>query len=86
MNTLMYEHPLTSAHLKIVKDVLKYRVEGPIGQSVLKIHIHLMQIGKGLACGDIGLGAMTEWRDIVRMVVEEFHLELQVGTNGGAAP
>lgn len=33
MNTLMYEHPLTAAHLKIVTDTLKYRVEGPIGES-----------------------------------------------------
>lgn len=31
MNTLMYEHPLTAAHLKILTDTLKYRVEGPIG-------------------------------------------------------
>jgi phosphopantothenoylcysteine decarboxylase len=31
MNTLMYEHPLTAAHLKTVTDTLKYRVEGPIG-------------------------------------------------------
>jgi len=71
MNTLMYEHPLTAAHLKIVTDTLRYRVEGPIG--------------KGLACGDIGLGAMTEWRDIVKMVAEEYHLHertnlVQLGT------
>jgi phosphopantothenoylcysteine decarboxylase len=33
MNTLMYDHPFTAAHLKIVTEVLKYRVEGPIGQS-----------------------------------------------------
>ncbi|CAG8765984.1 12643_t:CDS:2, partial [Acaulospora colombiana] len=30
MNTFMYEHPLTAMHLKMVQDVLKYRVEGPI--------------------------------------------------------
>jgi phosphopantothenoylcysteine synthetase/decarboxylase len=36
MNTLMYEHPLTASHLKIVTEVLKYRVEGPIGQSLPK--------------------------------------------------
>ncbi|KIM25408.1 hypothetical protein M408DRAFT_17295 [Serendipita vermifera MAFF 305830] len=65
MNTLMYEHPLTAAHLKIVTEALKYRVVGPIG--------------KGLACGDVGLGAMTEWREIVRMVVAEFELQLLEG-------
>lgn len=40
MNTLMYEHPLTAEHLRVVKDVIKYDVVGPIG--------------KALACGDIG--------------------------------
>lgn len=32
MNTLMYEHPLTAAHLKVVTEVLKYRIVGPIGE------------------------------------------------------
>ncbi|KAG8756531.1 hypothetical protein FRC14_002971 [Serendipita sp. 396] len=63
MNTMMYEHPLTARHLSIVKDVLKYRVEGPIA--------------KGLACGDVGIGAMTEWKDIVGMVVDRYKLELK---------
>ncbi|KAE9409278.1 flavo protein [Gymnopus androsaceus JB14] len=61
MNTLMYEHPLTSEHLRIVRDVVRYSVVGPIG--------------KNLACGDVGLGAMTEWRDIVQIVVDFFKLK-----------
>ena len=40
MNTLMYNHPLTSEHLRVVKDVIGYHVVGPIG--------------KTLACGDVG--------------------------------
>ncbi|GLB38217.1 putative flavo protein [Lyophyllum shimeji] len=60
MNTLMYEHPLTSEHLRIVRDVVRYNVVGPIG--------------KNLACGDVGVGAMTEWRDIVKIVVDLFQL------------
>lgn len=36
----MYEHPLTSEHLRIVREVVRYNVVGPIG--------------KGLACGDVG--------------------------------
>lgn len=36
----MYEHPLTAEHIRIVKEVLKYEVVGPVG--------------KVLACGDIG--------------------------------
>lgn len=81
MNTLMYEHPLTAEHLRVVREVVKYHVVGPIG--------------KGLACGDvgmrsidslgytllisssacIGLGAMTEWKDIVKIVVEKMQLQ-----------
>ncbi|KAF7792290.1 hypothetical protein EIP86_003326 [Pleurotus ostreatoroseus] len=60
MNTLMYEHPLTSEHIRIVRDIIGYSVVGPIS--------------KGLACGDVGLGAMTEWRDVVQIVVEKFGL------------
>ncbi|KAI6145687.1 flavoprotein [Pisolithus thermaeus] len=62
MNTLMYEHPLTAEHLRVVRDVVRYNVVGPIG--------------KDLACGDAGLGAMTEWRDIVKIVVEKYQLQL----------
>jgi hypothetical protein len=40
MNTLMYEHPLTNEHMRVVKEVIGYQVVGPIG--------------KGLACGDVG--------------------------------
>ncbi|KIJ17612.1 hypothetical protein PAXINDRAFT_72561, partial [Paxillus involutus ATCC 200175] len=63
MNTLMYEHPLTAEHLRVVREVVKYNVVGPIG--------------KALACGDIGVGAMTEWKDIVRIVVERMQLQLR---------
>ncbi|KAF7289931.1 flavoprotein [Mycena indigotica] len=61
MNTLMYEHPLTAEHLRIVQEVVKYNVVGPIA--------------KLLACGDLGVGAMTEWRDVVQVVVDRFELE-----------
>ena len=40
MNTLMYEHPLTAEHLRIVREVVGYEVVG--------------LIGKTLACGDVG--------------------------------
>ncbi|EPQ51087.1 flavo protein [Gloeophyllum trabeum ATCC 11539] len=65
MNTLMYEHPLTAEHLRVVREVVKYQVVGPIG--------------KTLACGDVGLGAMTEWRDIVQIVVDKFNLVRREG-------
>ncbi|KAI0036582.1 flavoprotein [Vararia minispora EC-137] len=61
MNTLMYDHPLTARHLQVIRDIIGYTVVGPIS--------------KGLACGDVGLGAMVEWRDIVKNVVDTFELK-----------
>ncbi|HEX4589040.1 MAG TPA: flavoprotein, partial [Gemmataceae bacterium] len=47
MNTLMWEHPLTARHLRqLGGDNPNVRVVGPIT--------------KGLACGDVGVGAMAE--------------------------
>ncbi|WFD24221.1 phosphopantothenoylcysteine decarboxylase [Malassezia equina] len=57
MNTLMYLHPLTAQHVASLK-ALGYEVHGPIA--------------KRLACGDLGMGAMLEWTDIVRMVAERY--------------
>ncbi|GAA5868258.1 hypothetical protein JCM8547_002296 [Rhodosporidiobolus lusitaniae] len=61
MNTHMFSHPLTARQLKVVQEELGYKVYGPIG--------------KKLACGDIGLGAMYEWSDIVQLVFDEYKLK-----------
>jgi len=58
MNTAMYLHPLTAKQLRIVTDEIGYKVVGP-------------QPGKNLACGDVGPGAMTEWKEIVQLVVDQ---------------
>ncbi|KAF9158194.1 hypothetical protein BGX20_003500, partial [Mortierella sp. AD010] len=51
MNTNMWNHKFTSMHLSTLTDVLHYRVIPPIS--------------KLLACGDLGIGAMAEYRTIV---------------------
>ncbi|CEP19603.1 hypothetical protein [Parasitella parasitica] len=56
MNTSMWHHPLTSRHLEILENVLKYNIIQPIS--------------KKLACGDTGLGAMAESRYIADYVLE----------------
>jgi hypothetical protein len=58
MNTHMFAHPLTARHLELVERVIGYTVVGPVG--------------KALACGDVGLGAMTEWTQIVELVERDF--------------
>ncbi|KAG7851201.1 hypothetical protein KL941_000870 [Ogataea angusta] len=52
MNTLMYTHPITKKHFAVIKEDFKF-VE------VLK------PIEKVLICGDIGMGGMREWSEIV---------------------
>ena len=55
MNTHMYLHPLTAKHLSVVRDELGYQVWGPVS--------------KKLACGDIGVGGMVEWSELVDRIV-----------------
>lgn len=61
MNTLMHMHPLTDSHVTFAKETLGYEIYGPIE--------------KKLACGDLGQGAMFEWSDIVKLLVDRFDLE-----------
>ncbi|KAJ9078494.1 hypothetical protein DSO57_1006269 [Entomophthora muscae] len=58
MNTMMWDHPLTSKHLKCLKEDLKYLVIPPIA--------------KTLACGDSGIGAMASVEDIAQYVIIVF--------------
>lgn len=55
MNTFMYINPMTKRHLSILKEDAPY-VE------VLK------PVEKVLICGDIGMGGMREWNDIVEIL------------------
>lgn len=56
MNTHMYAHPMTERHLSFIRQVLKYYILGPQGAGML-------------ACGDVGAGKMTEWKDIVQAIL-----------------
>lgn len=54
MNTFMYTHPLTAKQLELLSSV-----EYGFGMEILK------PVEKVLICGDIGMGGMREWSDIV---------------------
>jgi phosphopantothenoylcysteine decarboxylase len=77
MNTLMWQHPLTARHLRqLGTDAgagalpgnvdLDALIEG-INQSSLKLRIVAPQ-SKRLACGDVGMGALAELKEIVAAV------------------
>ncbi|KAK6351798.1 hypothetical protein TWF718_004943 [Orbilia javanica] len=64
MNTLMWEHPVTTSQIKVLETEWKW----------FKV---LRPVEKLLACGDSGSGAMKEWSSIVSWVVEEMKLKLE---------
>lgn len=59
MNTAMWRHPLTALHLEQIS-----------AKQVYHWFDVLRPIEKELACGDTGTGAMCDWRDIVKTIVE----------------
>jgi phosphopantothenoylcysteine decarboxylase len=79
MNTLMWEHPLTIRHLHqlaadagagdLPKDLSIEDLLDEINQRCPKLHI-VPPISKRLACGDVGIGAMAELKEIVLAVAD----------------
>ena len=69
MNTAMWHHPITKKQIKVLEQDWGTGDEGWI--TVLR------PTEKELACGDVGDGAMMDWRQIVGFVDE--HLDLQKG-------
>lgn len=63
MNTFMYTHPMTAKQLKILADP-----EEGFGFDILK------PVEKVLICGDIGMGGMREWLDIVETLRRKIKL------------
>ena len=60
----MYTHPITAHHISLIKTHLPY---------IEFIH----PIEKVLACGDVGMGGMAEWGDVVGRVVRKLHLRIR---------
>ncbi|SCW00840.1 LAFE_0C13168g1_1 [Lachancea fermentati] len=58
MNTFMYTHPVTKKHLTMLEEDAPY-------VTVLK------PVEKVLVCGDIGMGGMREWNDIVDVLIKK---------------
>lgn len=67
MNTAMWNHPVTARHMATLEE---WSVEKGGWVEVLR------PIEKDLACGDMGGGAMKEWKDIVGTIEERLGLGL----------
>jgi phosphopantothenoylcysteine decarboxylase len=79
MNTLMWQHPFTKKHLRAVAaDFGAAHVPGHLDDELLIRQINdrakhfriVSPITKELACGDVGMGAMAEVPEIVRVCTE----------------
>ncbi|KAI5295576.1 hypothetical protein KEM52_000954 [Ascosphaera acerosa] len=73
MNTCMWEHPLTAKHLAVLEqDWGCDEGGGEQGQRQEAVprgwFTVIRPTQKTLACGDVGVGAMEDWRRIVEMV------------------
>lgn len=74
MNTLMWEHPHTSRHLKSVAELYQLHTPSALNADAMVAWINAQPcsmlrfagpIEKKLACGDIGQGAMLEVADLL---------------------
>ena len=65
MNTAMWRHPVTRNQMSVLQE---WQKDGWV--KVLK------PMEKTLACGDIGDGAMMDWREIVGNIEEYLHLRV----------
>lgn len=79
MNTLMWQHPFTSRHLKsIAADNGAGHIPGHLDSAALIAQINdrsktlciVPPVEKELACGDVGLGGLAEVSDIAAAVSE----------------
>lgn len=78
MNTFMWEHPFTALQLDTLKSI-GYEVVGPIGKKLACGDIgrsHRFDVQTYTKPDSPGMGAMTEWQDIVKLVVDEYTLQM----------
>lgn len=90
MNTFMWDHPFTAKQLDILKEI-GYEVIGPIGKQLacgdIGADYALLSCHRLTACF-AGIGAMTEWQDIVKLVADRYGLRRQKSSpsTGGGPP
>ncbi|CAL3967280.1 hypothetical protein PZA11_003630 [Diplocarpon coronariae] len=70
MNTAMWKHPVTERQIRVLEEEWGV-TEGEEGSGWFEV---LRPMEKELACGDVGDGAMMDWKDIVKVVEEKLGL------------
>ena len=68
MNTAMWRHPITSRQIRVLEE------EWGVGEGREGWVEVLRPMEKELACGDVGDGAMKDWKEIVGVLEERLEL------------
>jgi phosphopantothenoylcysteine decarboxylase len=71
MNTAMWLQPVTRAQIRVLEEEWGVKEGEEDGGGWFEV---LLPIEKTLACGDVGSGAMMDWRDIVKVVEQRLNL------------
>lgn len=77
MNTAMWNHPITETQLKILAHDWAISEESGLEEAKKQNRgwFELLRpVEKKLACGDVGIGAMCEWNDIVKVIEKRLRL------------
>ena len=75
MNTAMWRHPVTKKHIGVLEDEWGISGKGEDLKEDDGWFEVLRPQEKELACGDVGDGAMKDWREIVKVVEERLKLD-----------
>jgi len=70
MNTAMWRHPVTKRQIRVLEGEWGVGEDGK-GEGWFEV---LKPMEKELACGDVGDGAMKDWREIVGVIEERLQL------------
>lgn len=71
MNTAMWRHPITKRQIRVLEE--EWGVEGEESEGSGWFEV-LRPMEKELACGDVGDGAMKDWREIVEVIEDRLDL------------
>lgn len=71
MNTAMWRQPVTKRKIRVLEEEWGVEGEKSGGEGWFEL---LYPMEKELACGDVGDGAMKDWREIVKVIEERLDL------------
>lgn len=72
MNTAMWRHPVTKRQIRVLEEEWGVESEKSEGSGWFEV---VRPMEKELACGDVGDGAMKDWKEIVKIIEQRLGLD-----------